>query len=123
MLIRASLGDPRGGTLKDVSDSELIAWAHDDLSDLMEIRGTPALARVYRLPLAMPQLEVGHLDRMERIDRRLSTLPGLFVSASGFRGVGLPACITDATAVSERVAAYIDPSLAAPGRVRPAGAV
>jgi oxygen-dependent protoporphyrinogen oxidase len=91
--------------------SVLIAWAHDDLSDLMEIRETPTLARVYRLPLAMPQLEVGHLDRMARIDRRLSTLPGLFVSASGFRGVGLPDCIKDASAVAGRVAAYLDPSL------------
>ena len=111
VLIRASLGDARGGTLEEASDSELIAWAHDDLSDLMEIRETPTLARVYRLPLAMPQLEVGHLDRMGRIDRRLSTLPGLFVSASGFRGVGLPDCIKDATAVAERVATYLDPSL------------
>ena len=59
----------------------------------------------------MPQLEVGHLQRMERIERRLATLPGLFLSASGFRGVGLPDCINDAHAVADRVAAYIDPSL------------
>ena len=111
VLIRASLGDPRCGTLGGVSDDELIAWAHDDLTDLMEIRDTPTFARVYRLPLAMPQLEVGHLQRMERIERRLATLPGLFLSASGFRGVGLPDCINDAHAVADRVAAYIDPSL------------
>ena len=90
-----------------VSDDELIAWAHDDLSDLMEIRDTPTFARVYRLPLAMPQLEVGHLQRMDGIDRRLAALPGLFLSASGFRGVGLPDCIKDANAVAERVAAYV----------------
>ena len=59
----------------------------------------------------MPQLEVGHLQRMERIDRRLSTLPGLFLSASGFRGVGLPDCIKDANAVAERVAGFLNPSL------------
>jgi oxygen-dependent protoporphyrinogen oxidase len=63
---------------------------------------------VYRLPLAMPQLEVGHLQRIERIDRRLSSLPGLFVSASGFRGVGLADCIKDATSVAGQVASYLD---------------
>ena len=110
VLIRASLGEPRG-TLEGVPDTELIAWAHNDLRDLMDIRDTPTLARVYRLPLAMPQLEVGHLHRMERIDRRLSTLPGLFLSASGFRGVGMPDCIKDANGVAERVAGYVDPSL------------
>ena len=114
VLIRASLGDPRGGTLAGVSDDELIAWAHDDLRDLMEIRDTPTFARVYRLPLAMPQLEVGHLQRMERIDRRLSAFPGLFVTGSGFRGVGLPDCISDAHAVAGRAAAYVDPSLDTP---------
>jgi protoporphyrinogen/coproporphyrinogen III oxidase len=110
VLVRASLGGSRGPALEDASDSDLITWAHDDLRDVMEIRASPTLARVYRLPRAMPQLEVGHLQRMERIDRRLATLPGLFLSASGFRGVGLPDCIKDASAVAERVADYLDPS-------------
>ena len=56
----------------------------------------------------MPQLEVGHLRRMARVDRRLSTLPGLFVSASGFRGVGLADCIKDATAVAGQLAADLN---------------
>ena len=111
VLIRASLGDSRRGILMEASDSELISWAHEDLRDVMRIRDTPTLAKVYRLPLAMPQLEVGHLHRMGAIDRRLSTLPGLFVTASGFRGVGLADCIRDANAVAERVAASVGPSL------------
>jgi oxygen-dependent protoporphyrinogen oxidase len=111
VLIRASLGDPRRGTYEDVDDDELIAWAHEDLGELLQISDTPTLARVYRLPRAMPQLEVGHLQRMKAIDRRLSALPGLFVSASGFRGVGLPDCIKDATAVAGQAAGYLDPSL------------
>ena len=108
VLIRASLGESREAALEEASDATLIGRAHDDLRDLMEIRESPTLARVYRLPLAMPQLEVGHLQRMERIDRRLSAIPGLFLSASGFRGVGLPDCIKDATAVAERAAAHVD---------------
>jgi oxygen-dependent protoporphyrinogen oxidase len=55
----------------------------------------------------MPQLEVGHLDRMTAIDRRLAALPGLFVSASGFRGIGLPDCVKDAQAVAARVGDYL----------------
>jgi oxygen-dependent protoporphyrinogen oxidase len=111
VLIRASLGDARRGKYEDFCDEELIAWAHDDLSDLLEIRGAPTLARVYRLPRAMPQLEVGHLQRIKAVERRLSTLPGLFVSASGFKGVGLPDCIKNATAVAAQVAGHLDPSL------------
>jgi oxygen-dependent protoporphyrinogen oxidase len=111
VLIRASLGESRGAALEKATDSELITWAHEDLRELMRLRDTPTFARVYRLPLAMPQLEVGHLQRMEQIERRLSTIPGLFLTASGFRGVGLPDCIKDATAVAERAAAHIAPAL------------
>lgn len=122
VLIRASLGKSSGAAREDASDSDLINWAHDDLRDLMNIRGTPTCVRVYRLPRAMPQLDVGHLQRMERIERRLSTIPGLFVTASGFRGVGLPDCIKDATAVAERAGAHVAPSRQAAGRNHSVGA-
>jgi oxygen-dependent protoporphyrinogen oxidase len=103
VLLRASLDNV--GEILDASDETLVEWAHRDLRDLLGLSRAPTLARVYRLPLAMPQLEVGHLDRMSAIDRQLSSLPGLFISASGFRGVGLPDCISDAQAVADRVAA------------------
>jgi oxygen-dependent protoporphyrinogen oxidase len=104
VLLRASLGNT-AETL-GASDSALIEAAHAELRDLIGVAAPPTLARVYRLPMAMPQLEVGHLDRMAAIDRRLAAVPGLFISASGFRGVGLPDCVRDAQAVADRVAAY-----------------
>ncbi len=104
VLFRVSLGSAAGTF--DAPDRALIDCAHEDLRHLLGLRAPPTLARVYRLPLAMPQLEVGHLERMATIDRRLSALPGLFISASGFRGVGLPDCIRDARAVADRVAAH-----------------
>ena len=107
VLMRASLGCRGQGTFEGVPDDKLADWAHEELCALLQIRDAPTFARVYRLPLAMPQLEVGHLQRMERIERRLSTLPGLFVSASGFRGIGLADCIKDATAVAGQVASYL----------------
>ena len=109
VLLRVSLNEAE--TL-DECDDTLIDWAHEDLRDLLGLAAAPTLARVYRLPLAMPQLEVGHLDRMAAIDRRLSALPGLFVSASGFRGVGIPDCIRDARTVADRVAAHLSPAFA-----------
>jgi oxygen-dependent protoporphyrinogen oxidase len=110
VLIRASLDSPSGADAVDADDNTLIDWAHEDLRDLLGIREPPSLARAYRLPLAMPQLEVGHLNRMAAIDERLLTLPGVFVTASGFRGVGLPDCIQDAHAVAERIAGYLHTS-------------
>lgn len=106
VLLRAALGTCDAAVL-DQPDRTLIEWAHGDLRDLMGITQGPVLARVYRRPQAMPQLEVGHLDRLAAIDRRLGLIPGLFISAAGFRGIGLPDCINDARTAAERAAAYL----------------
>ncbi|HET7617614.1 MAG TPA: protoporphyrinogen oxidase [Vicinamibacterales bacterium] len=105
-LIRVSL-DGAGQAEPDAPNETLAARAHEELRALLGITGDPVVARVYRRARAMPQLEMGHLERMAAIDRRLASVPGLFVSASGFRGVGLPDCIKDARAVAERAAAYV----------------
>lgn len=111
-LIRVALADvPPGASLEQV-DATLIDRAHDGLAPLLKVTGAPVLARVYRHPRAMPQLEVGHLDRMTAIDRRLAALPGLFVSASGFRGIGLPDCIADARAAAGHIREYLQNSRA-----------
>lgn len=107
VLIRASLSAVPEEALLDEPDDRLIARTHADLNDVLGISAAPAAARVYRLPRAMPQLEVGHLERMAAIERRLAAVPGLFVSAAGFRGIGLPDCIADARAVSAEIALFV----------------
>jgi oxygen-dependent protoporphyrinogen oxidase len=106
-LIRVSLGAESVEAGLDQPDERLAGWAHEELRELLGITAEPILARVYRRPRAMPQLEVGHLERMAAIERRLASVPGLFVSASGFRGVGLPHCISDARTVADRAAAFV----------------
>jgi oxygen-dependent protoporphyrinogen oxidase len=91
----------------EAADETVAGLAHDDVRSLLNITAEPVMARVYRRPLAMPQLEVGHLQRIAAIDKRLSNTRGLFISAAGFRGVGLPDCIADARAVSEKIFAAL----------------
>jgi len=66
---------------------------HDDVRDLLGIAGPPVLTRVWRHPRAMPQYEVGHLDRVAAIEARLAALPGLTVAGAAYRGVGVPDCV------------------------------
>lgn len=101
VLIRVSMADDSA-----VDDRAAIAQADGELRDLLGITADPVLTRVHRAPRAMPQLEVGHLDRMAAIDRQLAGSPGLFISAAGFRGVGLPDCIADASQVASRVVQF-----------------
>lgn len=104
-LLRLSLHCSQGEI--ESSDDTFAAWAHDEIRLLLRINGDPVMSRVYRRPRAMPQLEVGHLDRVSAIEGRLSSNAGLFISAAGFRGVGLPDCIADARKTAERIAAHL----------------
>jgi oxygen-dependent protoporphyrinogen oxidase len=57
---------------------------------------------------ASAQHEVGHLDRIAAIERALAGHPGLFVTGSGFRGVGIPDCVTDGRATGLKVVDYLN---------------
>ncbi len=70
------------------------------------ISGSPIFTRLYRWTRQSPQYEVGHLQRVAQIERRLTTLPGLFVTGSGFRAIGIPDCISDARATALRATEY-----------------
>jgi len=106
-LVRAFLGGARDPDILLKSDQELIDAALGDLTKILGIHAPPSLTRVYRWKQSSPQQEVGHSDLMKTIDARLATHPGLFISAAGFRGVGIPDCIADARTVAGLAATFV----------------
>ena len=103
VLLRAFLGGARDPSAVDRSDVELVTAAEQDLGAVLHIQGKPTFARVYRWHRASPQQEVGHLALMAAIDQRLARWPGLFITGTGFRGVGIPDCIADGRATARAV--------------------
>jgi oxygen-dependent protoporphyrinogen oxidase len=106
-LLRAFLGGARDPDVLDKSDQELIAVALGDLTRILDIRAQPTLTRVYRWNKSSPQQEVGHSALMKNIDAALAKHRGLFISAAGFRGVGIPDCIADARATAGHAAEFV----------------
>ena len=100
VLLRAFIGGARDPGALGRSDRELVQQAHADLAASLQIDGPPGLTRVYRWERANPQHEVGHLDRVAAIERRLERWPGLYLTGSGFRGVGIPDCLADGRSVA-----------------------
>lgn len=93
VLLRGFVGGARAPELLDRGDDDLIELVNDDLGRLLGIHGAPSLTRVYRWMDANPQIEVGHIDRLARIDEHLAGLPGLRIIGAAFRGVGIPDCV------------------------------
>jgi oxygen-dependent protoporphyrinogen oxidase len=107
VLMRTFVGGARDPEALLRSDAELVERSLAALRPLLGIRGAPVLTRVYRFERASAQHEVGHAARLAAIERDLAGQPGVFVTGSGFRGVGIPDCVADARATAARVAEFL----------------
>jgi len=107
VLLRAFVGGVRDPGVLDLADAELSLLVRRELGARLGLRGAPVLERVYRWPRATPQMEVGHLASIERLDAIMAGRPGLFLTGAGLRGTGLPDTIADAQRVAGAVSAFV----------------
>ena len=106
VLLRGFLGGGRDPRRLDATDEELVDLAHGELRRLLGITGAPLFTRLFRWTRQSPQYEVGHLPRVAAIDQQLASIPGMFVTGSGFHAIGIPDCISDGREVAGRAAAF-----------------
>ncbi|HEX2857807.1 MAG TPA: protoporphyrinogen oxidase [Propionibacteriaceae bacterium] len=104
-IVRISVGRAGLRTAVDLSDAEMIDAVTRELSDLIGLAARPVFARAVRWPATLPQLSVGHLERVAAAREELSRLGGLHLAGSASDGLGLTSTIASGTAVARAVAA------------------
>jgi oxygen-dependent protoporphyrinogen oxidase len=92
-FIRLSSGRAGEQEIESLNDTELIARLHRDLADATGISTEPDLFHVQRWPEAIPQLEVGHLERIAQVRDELSHHPGIMLAGASYDGIGITACM------------------------------
>jgi oxygen-dependent protoporphyrinogen oxidase len=100
-LLRTFIGGALQADLLAREDRALVALAEADVASLLGITGRPILSRVWRHPRAMPQYDVGHLDRVAALEARLASMPGLALAGAAYRGVGIADCVRSGEAAAE----------------------
>lgn len=103
-LLNVFLGGRRSPQITEEDDATQIGQAIADLSDLLGIRGAPVWQRVVRWPQAIPQYEIGHLDRLAAIDAALARHPGLSLAGNWRDGIAVGDCLDNGRRIGERVA-------------------
>lgn len=93
VLMRSFVGGALDPAAARLGDGDLESIVMDDLRRLLGVRGSPRFVQIDRWAGAMPQYHLGHLDRLARIDARLSGLPRLALAGAAYRGVGIPQVI------------------------------
>ncbi len=102
-LLRVFAG--RAGEEQEIPGDEagLLELARDELYRTLGITAGPVLSRVFRWEKAMPQYNLGHTERLERIEAVLTRHPGLALAGNGYRGIGIPDCIHSGELAAEKV--------------------
>jgi oxygen-dependent protoporphyrinogen oxidase len=89
----------------DLEDEALLAVVRSDLVKLIGLETAPAFVRICRYPHAIPQLTLGHTDRMTNIEARLGRLPGVALAGNYLRGVGMKDAVISGFEAAARIQA------------------
>jgi oxygen-dependent protoporphyrinogen oxidase len=92
-LLRCFFAGANAENIWQLSDDAIVAVVRNELLQILGLRASPLFARVYKWKSAMAQYGVGHLERLERIERLRQQLPGLALAGNGYRGIGVPDCV------------------------------
>lgn len=90
------------------SDEEILSTVMTDLNRIMNIEGDPLHFQVTRWKEAMPQYEVGHVDKVKELRQATAKeLPGVIMTGAAFEGIGLPDCIVQGKKSAEQIAGFV----------------
>jgi len=92
-LLRCFFAGSNAESIWQLSDDAIISVVRSELQEILGLRAAPLFARVYKWNSAMAQYGVGHLERLDRIERLRQQLPKLALAGNGYRGIGIPDCI------------------------------
>ncbi len=101
VLLRSMIGGRRAPELAMLSDEKLIHTALSELRELLNIKGEPDFIKIFRWEKAIPQYELGHEEKLNRIEQALSKFPGLYLTGNAYRGVSVNDCIENSLRLAE----------------------
>ena len=58
----------------------------------------------------MPQYNLGHPERLKRLETAIERWPGLALAGNGYRGIGIPDCIHSGELAAETVFINLEPA-------------
>lgn len=107
LLLRMFVGGSLQPEVLENDDAALAKLVREELRDLLDIRSEPILTRIHRWPSSMPQYYVGHAGRIEALQRRTASHPGLALAGNAYHGVGLADCVRDGEDATDRMLAHL----------------
>jgi oxygen-dependent protoporphyrinogen oxidase len=109
-VLRCYVGAVGDEDVLEAEDADLVDACARHVHAALDLPESPVASSVVRWIRAMPQYELGHVDRVRRIRDALPR--GMFVVGSAYDGIGVPDVIRAAGETAERVVAHLaEPTL------------
>ena len=104
VVLRISAGRYGDDRAMHLDDDELVDTLAREAAQLLDITGPVLEWRVSRWPSSFPQDRPGHSEVVGRAEAALaSAAPGIELTGSSYRGVGIPACIRQGNEAAGRI--------------------
>ena len=107
LLMRLMYGGSVDPEIAEMDEQALIALAQHEATRLFGIEGPPMFAHAIRWPRAIPQYEIGHLERVGGIEESLHNLPGLYLAGNGLYGIAFGRSAAAGYSAGEEAALYL----------------
>ena len=102
-LLRCFFAGSNAENVWPLTDNQIVGIVRNELQQIVGLSAEPLFARVYKWKSAMAQYGVGHLDRLDRIERLRLQLPGLALAGNAYRGIGVPDCVRSGRDAAKQV--------------------
>jgi len=113
-LIRCFFGGSRDEAAMQSSEDEIVSLARQELGQILGLAAEPLFARILKWKASMAQYGVGHLERLDRIERLRRQHSGLALAGNAYRGIGVPDCVRSGQEAAAELMAAVGVSPAQP---------
>jgi protoporphyrinogen/coproporphyrinogen III oxidase len=103
VLLTSFLGGATNPEVTSKSPEELAVLVHREISPLLSIRNQPVFSNVTIWPRALPQYNLGHLERIAAIEKLRAAFPGLHFAGNYLHGPAIGSCIDHALKVADEI--------------------
>ncbi len=101
--LRTLVGGAFDPNCVELNDQDLIAAALNPVLQLLQIRGEPSHTWVRRAPAGIPQYNLGHVARVQALDRLATAMPSLSFIGDSLHGVGINKVVARARTIAAAI--------------------
>jgi len=103
VLLTNFVGEATDPSATRLSEEELAALVHREIAPILKITGVPEKVRTTRYSHAIPQYNLGHLERLQEIEDSIAQVPRLRLIGNYWKGPAIGACVEQALAAVEEI--------------------